>query len=140
MADKMGASKFTAGPGEIGGGGGPMPGSPDFVSNWVMSGGAMGAAGSPAGAPDDGPPEGVVIEHYRDYVSSRLAHVWLALFLTSVHVWRNVCESFDSLPLPPLHSSSLEGAFSESVGWLMIGRVKLTRTCWRRRKLRRPRR
>ena len=60
----LGPRKF-AGPGHVGDGGGPSgaPGSKDFVSNWVMSGGAVGA-GAASGF-DEGPPEGVNVPHYR---------------------------------------------------------------------------
>ena len=61
MAEKIGASKPSAGHGEVGSGGGPMPGSPDFVANWVMSGGAVGAPGSSPGPPDDQPEEARVM-------------------------------------------------------------------------------
>jgi hypothetical protein len=72
-AGLLGASKF-AGPGAVGegGGAGAAPGSADFVANWVMSGGAVGAPGVPGtvGAPgdDNAPPEGVEVPHYRECV------------------------------------------------------------------------
>ena len=67
-------SKF-AGPGEVGDGAGSSSakalGSTDFVSNWVMSGGAIGPVGGGTGALNsddgrDGPPEGVIVPHYRE--------------------------------------------------------------------------
>lgn len=63
-----------AGPGQVGDSAGPStagsPGSTDFVSNWVMSGGAVGADGGSPGTVsdqfDEGPPEGVDVPHYRE--------------------------------------------------------------------------
>jgi hypothetical protein len=68
-ATELSARKF-AGPGQGGGAGPGSPGSTDFVSNWVMSGGAMGPAGGPSRTVndhfDEGPPEGVHVPHYRE--------------------------------------------------------------------------
>jgi len=71
-AGVLGASRF-AGPGNVGLSDPDAPDSKDFVSNWVMSGGAVGAVGAASGIPgavngnyDDGPPEGVHVPHYRE--------------------------------------------------------------------------